>query len=260
MKKFFFSFVALAFISVSALAMDPVNCTVSGPHTDVDYFLSHTYCSVCTNLTPTGKYDGGKELMLTVAGDSCKISDDKCFIDFHWSDPSSVVFDNIYVSEDGFYDITWYYVLYTIDGEPTLGSLTHFYVNDELYDDDIVFMTVPGTYVDHSVVEGAELYADWPNVIRLTKGNGWPLVYGIQLKKSAPLGVTSTTKTPFKVIGEEGQVRILRLEANTNVGVYSIAGTLLENVVASGSECVLPLKAGVYVLRINDYTIKTVVR
>lgn len=187
-----------------------------------DYYLTHMYDGRCTNLTNTWEKDNGEYIYLTTDGDKIKITENGEWLDFYWADPSAVIFDSIYVSKDEYYDMTWYFRCDVIDGAAEDGSTSHIYVNDELYSDITVYITDEGVELDQTTLSGLELYADWPNKIKILKGNGWVLTKGIQLsREGTDLKNVKQSVNLIKMF-QNGMISIIR-----NGKTYNVYGTVV---------------------------------
>lgn len=224
-----------------------------------DYFLHHMYDARCTELTNTWEKDNGSYIYTNAENERVKITASGEWLDFYWADPSSIIFDSIYVSADGYYDMTWFFRCDNIDGEATAGSKTQVWVNDELSGDMTVWISDPEVPLDETKYEGIELYADYPNKIKLLKVNGWPLTRGIQLSRMGE-GTEQVAITPFFVTTEEGKICLHRLQGDSRICVYTMTGMQVMRTATAATSCELPVGQGAYVVSVNGRFAKAIVR
>ncbi len=224
-----------------------------------DFWFTHMYDARCTELTNTWEKDNNEYIYLNAEGERVKITVSGQWMDYYWADPSSIVFDSIYVSRDMICDFKYFFRLDVVDGEPTAGSRTQVWVNDELFGEMTVWISDEGVELDETVVEGIELYADWPNKIKLQKINGWPLTRGIQLVGSE-VGVENVKKAGFIVLTSENGLQINRLEGNSEINIYSIAGGLITHAQTNAKTYNVALAPGSYLVSVNGEYQKAIVR
>ncbi len=235
------------------------DCPTVAQATSEDWYLNHMYDARCTELTNTFEKDGGAYIYLNAENEKIKITASGEWIDFYFADPSSVVFDSIYVSKDDYYDLKWYFHQDVVDGEVTAGSKTQIWVNDELAGEFTTYISDEDVELDEVVYEGIELYADYPNKIKLLKGNGWPLTRGIQLSREGT-GIHNTQAASFFVTSSDGLLTINRLSGESQITIYSIGGAQLQTVTTTASHYTIPMTAGAYIVKVNDQFAKAVVR
>lgn len=235
------------------------DCPTVAQATSEDWYLNHMYDARCTELTNTFEKDGGAYIYLNAENEKIKITASGEWMDFYYADPSSVVFDSIYVSKDDYYDLKWYFRQDVVDGEATAGSKTQIWVNDELAGEFTTYISDADVELDEVVYEGIELYADYPNKVKLLKVNGWPLTRGIQLSREGT-GIHNTNAVSFFVTSLDGMLTINRLSGESTITVYSISGTRLQTVTTTASSYTIPLTSGAYIVKVNDQFAKAVVR
>ncbi len=235
------------------------DCPTMAQATSEDWYLTHMYDARCTELTNTWEKDGGAYIYTNVEGDRVKITASGEWLDFYFADPSSIVFDSIYVSQDGYYDLTWFFRCDNIDGEVTAGSKNYVYVNDELFSDVTVWVSDEEVELDQTKVEGIELYADYPNKIKLLKGNGWPLTRGIQLSRGG-MGIQNAHTASFFVSVENGVMTLNRLSGNSEIAIYSLTGEQVLTAATGETTFAATLPQGAYIVNVNDEYAKAVVR
>lgn len=235
------------------------DCPTAEQATSEDWYLTHMYDARCTELTNTWEKDNGAYIYTNVEDGKVKITADGQWIDFYWADPSSIVFDSIYVSEDGYYDMTWFFRCDAIDGEATAGSKNYVYVNDELFGDVTVWISDEEVELDQTKVEGIELYADFPNKIKLQKGNGWPLTRGIQLSRVG-MGIRNAHTASFFVSVEDGVMTLNRLSGNSRIAIYSLTGEQVLTATTNETTFATTLPQGAYIVNVNGEYAKAVVR
>ena len=224
-----------------------------------DFWFTHMYDARCTELTNTWEKDNNEYIYLNAEGERVKITTNGQWMDFYWADPSSIVFDSIYVSRDMICNFKYFFRCDVIDGEPTAGAHSQVWVNDELFCDMTVWISDEGVELDETVVEGIELYADWPNKIKILKGNGWPLTRGIQLIGDN-VGVEDVHQASFFISPKEGGLQINRLEGESTINIYSITGALVKKVQTTEKNCDIMLAPGSYIVNVNDDYQKAIVR
>lgn len=225
-----------------------------------DYFFNHMYDALCTELNNTWELDNGEYIYLNAEGERVKITKNGQWMDYYWADPSSVVFDSIYVSKDLICNFKMFFRCDNIDGEPTAGSRSQVWVNDELFGEVTVWISDEGVELDETLIEGIELYADWPNKIKIQKINGWPLIRGIQLVAEG-MGVENLAQTSFFVsTANAGQMQINRLEGVSNINIYSISGALVKTLQTTEAGCVINIAPGSYLVSVNGEIQKAIVR
>ena len=217
------------------------------------------YDARCTELTNTWEKDGGAYIYTNADGEKVKITANGEWLDFYFADPSSIVFDSIYVSQDGYYDLTWFFRCDVIDGEATAGSRNYVYVNDELFSDVTVWVSDEGVELDQTKVEGIELYADYPNKIKLLKGNGWPLTRGIQLSRGG-MGVENAHTASFFVSVTDGVMTVNRLSGTSQIAIYLLTGEQVMTVATTETTFATTLPQGAYIVNVNGEYAKAVVR
>ncbi len=235
------------------------DCPTVAQATSEDWYLNHMYDARCTELTNTFEKDGGAYIYLNAENEKIKITASGEWMDFYFADPSSVVFDSIYVSKDDYYDLKWYFHQDVVDGEATAGSKTQIWVNDELAGEFTTYISDEDVELDEVVYEGIELYADYPNKIKLLKVNGWPLTRGIQLSREAT-GIHNTQVASFFITSSDGLLTINRLSGESRITIYSIGGVQLQTVTTTASHYTIPMTAGAYIVKVNDQFAKAVVR
>ena len=235
------------------------DCPTVEQATSEDWYLSHMYDARCTELTNTFEKDGGAYIYTNAENEKVKITASGEWMDFYYADPSSVIFDSIYVSKDEFYDMTWFFRLDVIDGEATAGSKTQLWVNDELAGEITIYISDADVELDEVVYEGIELYADYPNKIKLLKVNGWPLTRGIQLACEGS-AVENVNSASFFVTSANGMMNINRLSGESNITVYSISGAQLQEATTTASSYSMPMAPGAYIVNVNGQFAKAVVR
>lgn len=227
-------------------------------HSD-NWYLNHMYDARCTNLTNTWEKDGGAYIYTNTEGGKVKITANGEWLDFYFADPSSIVFDSIYVSEDGYYDMTWFFRLDYIDGADEAGSASQLYVNDELVDQIVVWKTTGDTEVDQTKYEGLELWADFPNKIVIQKINGWPLTRGIQLSGEG-MGIKNAHTASFFVSVADGAMTLNRLSGNSDIAIYSLTGEQVLTAATTEVTYTVSLPQGAYIVKVNGEYAKAVVR
>lgn len=235
------------------------DCPTVAQATSEDWYLTHMYDARCTELTNTWEKDGGAYIYTNADGEKVKITANGEWLDFYFADPSSIVFDSIYVSQDGYYDLTWFFRCDVIDGEATAGSRNYVYVNDELFSDVTVWVSDEGVELDQTKVEGIELYADYPNKIKLLKGNGWPLTRGIQLSRGG-MGVENAHTASFFVSVTDGVMTVNRLSGTSQIAIYLLTGEQVMTVATTETTFATTLPQGVYIVDVNGEYAKAVVR
>ncbi|MBR1808164.1 MAG: InlB B-repeat-containing protein [Paludibacteraceae bacterium] len=226
-----------------------------------DFWFSHMYDARCTELTNTWEKDNNEYIYLNAEGERIKITANGEWIDYYWADPSSIVFDSIYVSRDMICNFKWFFRCDNIDGEPTAGSRSQVWVNDELFGEVTVWISDPvdEVPVDETVVEGIELYADWPNKIKIQKINGWPLTRGIQLVGEG-LAVENTKQNSFFIQPTENGLQLNRLEGKSDINIYSATGALVVKAQTTEKSYNVNLVPGSYIVNVNGEYEKAIVR
>lgn len=235
------------------------DCPTAAQAISEDWYLSHMYDARCTELTNTFVQDGGAYIYLNAENEKVKITANGLWIDFYYADPSSVVFDSIYVSKDDYYDMKWYFRQDVVDGEATAGSKTQVWVNDELVGEVTTYISDADVELDEVMYEGFELYADYPNKIKLLKVNGWPLTRGIQLYREGS-AVENVNNASFFVTSVDGVMTINRLSGESNITIYSISGAQLQEATTTASSYAIPMAPGAYIVNVNGQFAKAVVR
>jgi len=234
------------------------DCPTEAQAKSENWFFNHMYDARCTELTNTWQKDNGAYIYTNVEGENIKITESGEWLDFYWADPSSIVFDSIYVSQDVVCDFAWYFRCDNIDGDMLDGSTSQIWVNDELFASHTVWISeVEG--MDTTVVEGIELYADWPNKIKIVKGNGWPLTRGIKLLGGLT-ALRNVADVRFFVIARSGQIEINRLEGMSNITICSMTGTKVYETTTQTPSLVVDLQPGAYLVKVNGSVKKAVVR
>ena len=226
-----------------------------------DFWFTHMYDARCTELTNTWEKDNNEYIYLNAEGERIKITVNGEWIDYYWADPSSIVFDSIYVSRDMICDFKWFFRCDNIDGEPTAGSRSQVWVNDELFGEVTVWISDPVEEVplDETLVEGIELYADYPNKIKIQKINGWPLTRGIQLVGSE-VAVDNVKNSSFFVQPTENGLQLNRLEGKSNINIYSVSGALVVKAETTEKSYNVNLAPGSYIVNVNGEYEKAIVR
>ncbi len=224
-----------------------------------DYYFTHMYDARCTELTNTWEKDNNEYIYLNAENERIKITTSGQWMDFYWADPSSIVFDSIYVSRDMICDFKYFFRCDNIDGEPTAGSRSQIWVNDELFGEMTVWISDDGVELDETLVEGIELYADWPNKIKIQKINGWPLTRGIQLVGSG-VGVDNVKGSSFFIQPTEFGLQLNRLEGKSEISIYSAAGTLVVRTQTTEKTYNVYLAPGSYIVNVNGEYEKAIVR
>lgn len=224
-----------------------------------NWYLTHMYDARCTELTNTWEKDNGEYIYTNVDGDKIKITTSGEWMDFYFADPSSIVFDSIYVSEDGYYDMTYFFRCDVIDGEVTAGAKSQVWVNDELSGELTVWVSDEGLELDQTKYEGIELYADYPNKIKIQKINGWPLTRGIQLSRQG-MGVNNVHTTSFFVSVMDGMLSIQRLAGNSEIAIYTLTGKQILSTTTNAASYTTALAPGAYIVEVNGEFAKAVVR
>lgn len=180
-----------------------VDCPDLVSATTPDYYLTHIYYALCTNVNAKIENgepvkDNGAYVMVNADGNLLKLTTDGKRVDWHWDDAfgkSSLIFDNIYVSESGSYDILWH---------QQNGGMVDIMVNGN------ALSSCSATGNDIMTITGATLQAGEANTIRIVKNNNWPQTEGIMLRKH------TTTKVDANVVTT--QIRM---------GVYTLLGDFL---------------------------------
>ena len=169
------------------------DCETTEQAISADWYLTHMYDARCTELTCTFEKDNDEYIYTNVEGEKVKVTTDGSLLDFYYVDPSSIVFDSIYVSKDGYYCMTWYFHQDVVDGLSSAGSKTQVWVNDMLAGEITTYISDEDVELDEVKFGGIELYADYPNKIKLLKVNGWPMTRGIQLDREVTANVAVAT-------------------------------------------------------------------
>ena len=224
-----------------------------------DYWFTHMYDARCTELTNTWNMDNNEYIYLNAEGERIKITTSGEWMDFYWADPSSIVFDSIYVSRDMICNFKYFFRCDVIDGEPTAGARSQVWVNDELFGEMTVWISDEGVELDETLVEGIELYADWPNKIKIQKINGWPLTRGIQLVGEG-MAVDNVKTKSFFVQPTENGLQLNRLEGQSNINIYSVSGMLVLTAQTTEKSFNATLAPGSYVVSVNGEYEKAIVR
>lgn len=223
-----------------------------------NWYFNHMYDARCTELTNTWEKDGGAYIYTNKEGGKVKITANGEWIDYYFADPSAIIFDSIYVSSDITCDLTWFFRCDYIDGDDAAGSQSRLYVNGELVDILTVWKTA-SEELDQTKYEGIDLYADYPNEIKIEKINGWPLTRGIQLSADG-MGVKNTTAVSFFVTNENGGLTIHRLSGNSEIAIYSLTGEQVLTATTDAATFAAPLAQGAYIVKVNGEFAKAVVR
>lgn len=71
--------------------------------------------------------------------------------------------------------------------------------------------------------------------------------------------VNDLDAVPVKVVGNEGYITV-SAAANSSVLVYATDGTMIANVKAVGGMAEIPAAAGIYIVKVNGKTVKTIVK
>lgn len=71
--------------------------------------------------------------------------------------------------------------------------------------------------------------------------------------------VNDLDAVPVKVVGNEGYITV-STAANSTVLVYATDGTMIANVKAEGGMAEIPAAAGIYIVKVNGKTVKTIVK
>ena len=73
------------------------------------------------------------------------------------------------------------------------------------------------------------------------------------------VGVPAHESCNWQAWGVDGGIRIDGLSGNQTVEVVNILGQTVHSTISSGTNAFIPLKAGLYLVRVNNHTVKTVV-
>lgn len=204
----------------------------------IDFWNNHFYYAVCTDYVGTG---------------SKLFSENNSYIDFGGG--SSIVFDNIYMSESKEYTMSVSYGIGYADAE---GAKMKLYVNDEYLTTITLFKLDqdPPATIDIPV----ELYSDWNNVIKLEQQKDWPILLGIQLKGGNSTINNANQQPKYNVSVSNSILYVQGLnKADNKVDVYNVKGSLVESKIC-GESYTKTLAKGLYLLKINGETTKVLVR
>lgn len=78
--------------------------------------------------------------------------------------------------------------------------------------------------------------------------------------RAGTVGLPAYEAPCWKAWGVEGGIRIEGLSENYTVEVLNILGQTVRNTTSSGTSAIIPLKTGLYFVRVNNHTIKTIVK
>lgn len=95
------------------------------------------------------------------------------------------------------------------------------------------------------------------------RNNTWEIRAGVNNGYPAPFGPTSSVQTPdensFRISTEYGAIRITGMEKESMVRIFDLHGRLNKSVIASDNTIHISLPSGLYLIRINEKTAKTIV-
>jgi WD40 repeat protein len=227
----------LSFMSLNA---QTVTCYDATAASAPDFWLSNFYFSKCTDYLNTG----GKDIT------------NSDYVDFDGG--GTVVFDNVYVSNDADYTCRLTYGIGYADAVTGCDFLL--IVNEAYMGKFTVFGPhTAGTTIDLPLPLGT-LFADWNNVIIIQQARHWPTTLGIQLLKGLT-AVPVIKEYPFNISGLNKSIQISNLTNEKNsIEIYSVEGRLINSEIALGSSFVKCLNQGIYLVKVNGTPVKVIVQ
>lgn len=233
---------SLSFFSANAQV---VTCYDESESIVNDFWLTHFYYSKCTDYLNTG----GKD-----------ISDPAwtAYVDFNGG--GYIDFTKIRVSTDGDYTVRLSYGIGW--AEPVVGANFNVIVNDEFTGNYVVLPQVVDPTNPPTIDLPVTLSADWDNEIKIQQNKDWPTTLGIQLIKGGVTAVkTTVNENSFKISGMNSMIQISKLkDAENRVEIFSLVGKRVLAETFSGSTFTKDINPGVYIVKVNDTSVKVVVR
>lgn len=231
MKKVLLVLGVMGLLSQSAqVSAQEITCYDPAEASAVGFWFEHPYFGKCTDYEGAGS----------------KSFEGSSYIDFNGG--SSVIFDNIYVEEDGTYYMTLNYG--TGWAHDTDGCSMTLWINDE-WKERITVMKVDAPPAQLTLE--VELWGDgFENIIRLTQDEHWPIVLGIELSMTDPASSVKLEKATYTIDTVDGEIVINNLEGKSDIRVYGIDGKLVDSAVTSNASYHKTVAKGVYVVKVNE--------
>jgi len=166
----------VALMLCTATSMFALTCPDKQASKAADYYLTNPYYAICTNLTATGNPDYPYK---NADNENLKIADND-WIDYYWDGDCGVIYDNIYVSTTGNYNITWTYR----SGGTGAAKVAVNGVEKGVYN------TESTNWSNRTlVIADVALVAGQANTIKIWKHTNWPQNYSIQLTQQVQKSV-----------------------------------------------------------------------
>lgn len=237
MKKYYFCLSLMGLFAFGAMGQD-IQCYTDDEKQTPDWFLDHPYYATCTDYVGTGSKPFG---------------DDPEYVDFNGG--STVDFTDIYVSQDGYYALTvWYGVGYADE----TGATLELNVNDAPWDIMTCFtVTNPPVTQEFEI----ELYGGgFSNTIQFKQVKDWPILSRIQLALVEAFSGTPSIETEScKIVSSQNMIAISELVPNSEISIYTTAGVLVEQAIATSLYNSTVLNEGLYIVKINGEAHKVLV-
>ena len=238
MKKILF-FSLLAGLSTFSVMGEEVPCYTDEEKQTPDWFLDHPYYATCTDYIGTGSKPFG---------------DNPEYVDFNSG--STVDFTDIYVSQDGYYELTVWYGTGFAD---ETGATMEVNVNDAPWDILTMFQ-VTNPPVTQSIE--IELYGGgFSNTIQFKQVKDWPILSRIQLELVEGFSSTPSIETDtYSIVATKNIIAIDGLLQDSQVKIYSTTGALVDNAIATSNYLSNELPAGLYIVNVNGKSHKVLIK